>query len=106
MKRILITLGLAAMLTSCGALTSTLGERSSHIQPGMTAQEVQQSLGKPSYRRFNENYEEWEYRKHFLTGDDDVLIVNFRNGRVVAMDSFYEHHPSLPEPHQTKDKKE
>lgn len=64
------------------------------VRPGMNAEEVSSVLGKPDYRRFNQNLEEWEYRK-WLSGSDAVVIVSFENGRVVSMDSF--EHPQPPQ---------
>lgn len=57
------------------------------IRPGMTQSEVSHILGKPKFRRFNYDIEEWEYRK-WISNYDAVIIVRFDEGKVVAMDSF------------------
>lgn len=64
------------------------------IHPGMSGKEVCSVMGDPDFRRFNQNVEEWEYRK-WLSGRDAVVIVSFENGCVVAMDSF--EYPNVPQ---------
>ena len=42
--------------------------------------------------------EQWEYHKNeALSGDYDVILVGFRDGRVVSMDSFRYIYPKMPE---------
>lgn len=57
------------------------------IHPGMTYEQVSNIMGKPDYRRFNREHEEWEYRK-WLSGSNAIVIVGFEEGRVTSMDSF------------------
>ncbi|MBQ9668863.1 MAG: outer membrane protein assembly factor BamE [Prevotella sp.] len=105
-KKILTMMMLTTMVSACGTLMSTMSERSARIEQGMTKDEVQKALGKPDYRRFDRDREQWEYRQHLLNGDHDVMLVDFEDGRVVSLDSFYEHHPQLPEIPQNNVKKE
>lgn len=71
------------------------------IRQGQTYDEVTSIMkSKPSYRRFMENgIEQWEYHKNkaLLNGDYDIILVGFRDGRVVSMDSFRYIYPKMPE---------
>ncbi len=93
------------VLSSC----ATLGfgpslPQLSKISQGQTYQEVTQIMkGSPHFRRFAEDgLEQWEYHKNKeISGDYDVVLIGFRNGRVVSMDSFpyvYPKAPTLPAP--------
>lgn len=75
-------------LSACSMRTLVQGKQVlNQVHSGMTAEEVTRLLGQPDYRRFNQEVEEWEYRK-WLSGSDAVVLVSFENGRVVSMDSF------------------
>lgn len=65
------------------------------IHSGMTDEEVCALIGKPDFRRFNQDIEEWEYRK-WISGNNTVILVNFENGRVISMDSFNAPQPPQP----------
>ncbi|MBM6992452.1 MAG: hypothetical protein I3J02_04190 [Prevotella sp.] len=80
------------VLSSCAALgfRSSLPQLSK-ISQGQTYQEVTQIMkGSPNFRRFTEDgLEQWEYhRNKAISGDYDVVLIGFRKGRVVSMDSF------------------
>lgn len=91
----------ALTLNACAALG--LGSSLPYltqIHQGQTYDEVSTIMkSKPSYRRFMENgIEQWEYHKNeALSGDYDVILVDFRDGRVVSMDSFRYIYPMKPE---------
>lgn len=77
-------------MSSCG---STLILQSNNdfmkVKRGMTQTEVREILGKPSYQRFNENIEQWEYQKtHAISGQETTILVDFIDGHVSSMDSF------------------
>ena len=61
----------------------------------MTQEEVTKLLGRPDYRRFDEQGEQWEYRKgggigHYGT----TILIDFKNNLVSNLDSF----ESVPTP--------
>lgn len=88
---------LGLMLSSCASMFLTVTDKAARIQPGMTKDEVTEIMGRtPDYRRFANGRDEWEYRSLLNNDDYDVVVLNFRNGRVAQMDSFREvrhHHP-------------
>lgn len=97
-KQTLLVFGLCALTSSCG---STLTLKSSNdfmqVKRGMTQAEVREILGKPSYQRFNEDIEQWEYQKtHAISGQETTILVDFIDGHVSSMDSFET--PPLPVP--------
>lgn len=69
-------------LTGCGSVMTTRNAML-QIEKGMTKREVAALLGQPDYRRFDSDWEEWEYRKVY-----DVLIIRLEDDKVVGMDSF------------------
>lgn len=83
------------MLSSCYALKSNT--TFAQIQRGMTKEEVIQLCKKPLYQRFDDFGEEWEYRA-VVSNYWSVIIVNFENDRVVALNMFKEQvsTPSIP----------
>ncbi|MEG0888663.1 MULTISPECIES: DUF4476 domain-containing protein [Bacteroides] len=89
MKKIQITVLLlfVVLLSSCS--TYNQSSRFKQIQKGMTQQEVIALCGEPVYKRFDEVGEEWEYRA-FISYEHSVIIINFADGRVVALDMFKE----------------
>lgn len=87
------------LICSCSSLFnfSSLPERAYDIEKGMTKQEVSSRLGKPQYRRFNDDVEQWEYRvREAVTNSDNVVVVSFVDGYVTAMDSFKQYAPPQP----------
>lgn len=104
MNRIMRNVAVATLvlaLSACGSWKS-VASYTSRIEPGMTIDEVSLAVGKADYRSFEGNTERWEYRSRDIYDDFDVVIVEFVNGRVVAMDSFHEVHPKFPEPQKDK----
>lgn len=90
---------LAMALCSCSSLFTTVADKAASIEVGMTKDEVTAKMGKPQYRRFDGNRDEWEYRSLLNNDDYDVVVMQFYNDRVVSMDSFREvrHHFPTPE---------
>ncbi len=92
------------LLSSCAALgMSGQLKAISKIHQGQTQQQVLSAMkGEPKYRRFMENgIEQWEYHKNVnLSGDYDVVLIGFRDGRVVSLDSFPYVYPKAPESSQ------
>lgn len=90
--QIIIVLFTSLMLSSCSVLGFSNQIRSiDKIQQGQTYEQVMEIMkGKPVYRRFSEHgKEEWEYHKNMaIIGNYDVVIISFKDGRVVALDSF------------------
>lgn len=62
------------------------------IVPGMTTKDVLKVLGTPDNRRFEHQYEEWEYLRNTVMGEAKVILVRFVNHNVVGMESF-DHRP-------------
>ncbi|WP_329905027.1 DUF4476 domain-containing protein [Porphyromonas pogonae] len=90
MKRITALLSwgiMALMLTACGLMLNPEREMMK-ISKGMSSEEVRQVLGRPQFRRFNQQSEEWEYRNAHGGGVSDVYIITFENNRVVNLNSF------------------
>lgn len=84
---------MAITLSSCVTMgmSSSRVQMTGRIHQGQTYQEVTSIMKKgPNYRRFTEDgLEQWEYHKNFdLAGNYDVILIGFRDGRVVSMDSF------------------
>ena len=90
---------LGIVMSSCAGLFTTVADKAASIEVGMTKDEVTAKMGKPQYRRFDGNRDEWEYRSLLNNDDYDVVVMQFYNDRVVSMDSFREvrHHFPTPE---------
>ncbi len=62
------------------------------IHQGMPQQSVEKVLGRPDYRRFNGDMEEWEFHRDngtpVLTSEPMTITVQFINKEVVGMDTF------------------
>ncbi|MDR1518307.1 MAG: DUF4476 domain-containing protein [Dysgonamonadaceae bacterium] len=86
------------LLVGAGSCSSLYKGRSAlmRVEKGMSKDEVGKLLGTPDYRRFNDELEEWEYRR-MITGGDAVVIVYFSGGRVAGMDSFEDNAPCIME---------
>lgn len=98
----IVTAGFVLLLTSCSHIFYPKTNALESIQQGMSPQEVTQLLGKPDYRRFDHDLEEWEYRKLLsaLESEPTIVIVRFEDGKLVYMDSFKESERSpTPRPH-------
>ena len=90
MKRVKETLAiflLSLVLGSCGSLMDNNILLSIH--KGMTQEEVTKLLGRPDYRRFDEQGEQWEYRKGEGLGRyGTTILIDFKNSLVSNLDSF------------------
>ena len=100
-KQISLIAVLSAMLSSCGSLFKTVADQAAAIQPGMSKQEVVNILGQSRYKSLDRNFEQWEYRTQLNNGDFDVVKIEFKDGRVIRMDSYREVLHHFPE-HQHK----
>ncbi len=94
----------ALSLSSCSSLLTTVADKSAQIQKGMSKEEVVAIMGNPAYRRFNEVSDQWEYRTRLVNGGSDVVVIDFRHGRVSGMESFFEHDPCPALVHPEKPK--
>lgn len=99
LRKLALVSVLAIALSSCASLFTTVADKAASIEVGMTKEEVTAKMGKPQYRRFDGNRDEWEYRSLLNNDDYDVVVMQFYNDRVVSMDSFREvrHHFSPSE---------
>lgn len=93
MKKIHIILCLAVGLLVSSCFTSYVSTKQvMNIHQGMSQREVEAILGKPDYRRFDGDMEEWEFRRNsgtpVLTEEPMTIIVQFSNGEVLSMDTF------------------
>ena len=93
MKRIhiILCLTLGILVSSC--FTSYVSTKQvMGIHQGMSQSEVESILGKPDYRRFDGDMEEWEFHRDngtpVLTSEPMTIIVQFVNREVVSMDTF------------------
>jgi outer membrane protein assembly factor BamE (lipoprotein component of BamABCDE complex) len=97
-KMICLLGALLAGLCSCGTLASGgSNNKMMRVQEGMTHSQVEAIMGKPTYRRFNESREEWEYNTaRFNSYDRDVFVVIFdREGHVIAMNAYLHQAPTV-----------
>ncbi|WP_294590858.1 DUF4476 domain-containing protein [uncultured Bacteroides sp.] len=95
-RRTIIWLAFAMELTSCSSLFYDLrSDVLQDIQKGMSKQEVSKLLGEPQFRRFDRDFDEWEYSKCISGNGYTTIIVSFEDGKVVGMDSFatYDNRP-------------
>lgn len=95
-RRTIIWLAFAIGLTSCSSLFYDLrSDVLQNIQKGMSKQEVSKLLGEPQFRRFDRDFDEWEYSKCISGNGYTTIIVSFEDGKVVGMDSFatYDNRP-------------
>lgn len=102
MKNLMKTMAIAALLlatTSCG-MYDLAGKRSDileNLHKGMTKEEVIAELGKPEFKRFDADIEQWEYHKlHYLGEQKTIIVLDFHNGRLVTMDSYDGNYPLPP----------
>lgn len=101
MRKIITVIGMTAFLlvsTSCGLydLTGKRSDLMEGLHPGMTQSEVVAQLGKPEFKRFNLDMEQWEYRKTHYTGEQEtVILLDFQQGKLVAMDSYDNNQPAV-----------
>lgn len=62
------------------------------IHQGMSQSQVESILGKPDFRRFDGDMEEWEFHRDngtpVLTSEPMTIVVQFVNREVVSMDTF------------------
>lgn len=89
MKRLksVITLFLFSLfLWGCSSLY--MGSKICQIQPGMSTEQVTKLLGEPTHRRFDNRGEEWEYKWMDSPDYHRFIIINYVDGRVVAMNTF------------------
>lgn len=91
-------LAIAIGCTSCASLFYDVPTDVLHdIQQGMSKQEVTALLGKPKYRRFDLDLEEWEYNKYLSASGYTTIIVSFEAGKVFALNSFSGSQPATPQ---------
>ncbi|MGI6244039.1 MAG: hypothetical protein ACOYJK_11025 [Prevotella sp.] len=95
------TLSVALTLSSCAlSWNDSVLPYVRNIHQGQTPEEVTSIMkGEPQYSRFTEDgLKEWEYHKNRRGGEDyDVIVIGFRDGRVVHMDSYKYHAPVIQE---------
>ena len=102
MKKIHIILLLALGLGVSSCFTSYISNKQvMGVQQGMTQRDVESILGKPDYRRFDGDMEEWEFHRDngtpVLTSEPMTIIVQFANKKVISMDTFKGY--GRPSPH-------
>lgn len=73
--------------SSCGTYKTTR-EAILKIENGMSKREITNLLGSPDYRRFDHEYEQWEFIKIDPIYGQTVVLIDFVDGRVTNMDSF------------------
>jgi hypothetical protein len=95
------TLSVVLTLSSCALLwNDSVLPYIRNIHQGQSPEEVTYIMkGEPQYCRFTEDgLEEWEYHKNRgFSGDYDVIVIGFRDGRVVHMDSYKYNAPVIQE---------
>ena len=93
MKKIhlMLCLVLGILVSSC--FTSYVSTKQvMGIHQGMSQSQVESILGKPDFRRFDGDMEEWEFHRDngtpVLTSEPMTIVVQFVNREVVSMDTF------------------
>ena len=81
-----LLIGGSLFFSSCGSYQSNKNAIQ-RIEKGMSKREITNLLGNPDYRRFDHEYEQWEFRKTDILGTT-IILVDFQNDRVTNMDSF------------------
>lgn len=74
--------------SSCGSYKASR-DAILKIEKGMSKREITNLLGNPDFRRFDHEYEQWEFIKvDPLYGTRTVILVDFLDDKVTNMDSF------------------
>lgn len=101
MKNISTATGMAVFLliaSSCSLydLAGKPSDLMGKLHPGMTQSEVIAQFGRPEFKRFNLDMEQWEYHKtHYTNAQETVILLDFQQGKLVAMDSYDNTQPVL-----------
>lgn len=96
-RQTIMWLAIAMGCTSCSSLFYDVKTDVLHdIHQGMSRQEVTALLGKPKYRRFDLDLEEWEYNKNLSKSGYTTIIVSFEGDKVFALNSFPGSRPATP----------
>lgn len=91
MKKIHMILVLTLWMVAGSCSTYYVSNRQvMEVQRGMSQKNVAKILGKPDYRRFDGDMEEWEFHRvsSVLYATSMRIIVFFAEGRVAGMDTF------------------
>ncbi len=92
LKMIVLSIILLFAVQSCSVMSS---DPLLKIHQGQTREEVLTLLGDPHYRRFNQEQEEWEYRRHY-SNSGEVAVITFVEGRVSKLDNYRVELPPRP----------
>lgn len=101
MKKIHIMLFFTLWMVVTSCFTSYVSHKQvMEVRQGMSRQEVSELLGKPDYRRFEGDMEEWEFKRDAGTpgwsSDPMTIVVQFVGDRVTSMNSFKTWQPPHP----------
>lgn len=80
----------AFLMAGCSTswTTKSRSDLVSSIHRGMTMQQVMDEMGKPKFRSFVGDREEWRYEKFKMVTGHTTIIIGFSDGKVEYMDSF------------------
>ncbi len=95
LRSIVLSAFLLTALQSCSLLRES--DPMMKIHQGQTQQEILTLLGKPKFRRFNQQQEEWEYRR-YNNYAEKVTVITFVDHRVAKLDSYQIDVPARPVP--------
>lgn len=99
---VLMALACMPVLCACSAFSHAIHGRQEHlnqIRTGMTGEEVRELAGNPDFKRFENDVEQWEYRKAFFyEGKSVTMLVDFVGGRVTAVNQFLPEELPVAEP--------
>lgn len=96
LTKIITMVAILVAMTSCG-LYDTAGQRAQlmeNLHTGMTKREVVAILGNPEFRRSSNGIEQWEFHKTHFSGAQTVILLDFRNDKVVSFDTYDGNYPS------------
>lgn len=83
-----LLIGGSLFFSSCGSYKASR-DAILKIEKGMSKREITNLLGNPDYRRFDHEYEQWEFIKvDPLYGTRTIILVDFLDDKVTNMDSF------------------
>ncbi len=90
LKTLSLSFILMITLQSCVALLGSQSDKMMKVYKGQSQEEVYELLGKPAFRRFNRDGEEWEYRRWRSESSSEVTVITFVDHRVSKLDSYYD----------------
>lgn len=90
------------ILSSCSFYPVYTSKQVFAIKKGMPMEEVTYIMGRPCYRSFDGNAEEWSFVGQMKHSYNSIIQVRFSNGKVVSMTSFEKPYYTFPKTNENK----